>query len=163
MLHSQPEWTITNGSRKAPTYIRYKHVSTDIPLYVCLFSYRNSITLCRFKKCSAKQDKANACYDEVSCFISFSPGFIRFITGNISERLSSLMWLKCLCCYPTEETKVPTFAHQEQGSDKIQIGMEWNGMELIGPRTRFFNFPLSFYTLTSSLVRFIVLLKATSQ
>ena len=31
------------------------------------------------EQCDAKQDKANACYHQVSCCINFSPGFTWFI------------------------------------------------------------------------------------
>ena len=34
----------------------------------------------------AKQEKANACYHQVSYFINVSPGFIWFIAGNISDK-----------------------------------------------------------------------------
>ena len=58
--------------------IRYTHVSIDIPLYVCLV-IETQLHYAISKICGAKQNKANVCYDEVSYFVNFSPGFTYMI------------------------------------------------------------------------------------
>ena len=54
-------------------YIRYTHVNIDIPLYVYLV-IEIQIHYAISKQCGTKQDKANVCHHQVSCFNNFSPG-----------------------------------------------------------------------------------------